>query len=77
MGKQTFSSHSHNLTFNCPVCNHTNSFNSIDKRVGKELEIIYCDSESGGCDQQIVLESNVKRSIELKAMKIDGINYKQ
>ena len=75
MAKHTFSKHSHDLTFKCPVCGHKNKYNSIEKSVGQELEIIYCDSDSGGCDQQIVLETNVTRSIKLKALKIEGLKY--
>lgn len=75
MAKITFHKHSHNLSFKCPVCGHLNEYNQMEKRVGKDHEIIHCDNETGGCDQTIVLESNVSTSIQLKAMKIDGIEY--
>ena len=59
-----------NVKFKCPLCGHENKYSthSTHRRGGKE--IVYCDSDSGGCDKEIVLKSIVTCKVKVTAHKI-------
>lgn len=60
--------------FKCPECGFTNKRYSMDFELTSTTEIVYCDSEEGGCDKQIVIKKKLKIETEVKAYKIEGLN---
>lgn len=58
------------VEFECPLCGFINKPYTTEARLGKNEEFIYCDTESGGCDEKIILLTEVTTSIKCKAFKM-------
>lgn len=57
------------ITWVCPHCGHENK-RYVGCDSAESASLVYCDSDTGGCDNQIVLK--VAFSARVRALKIEG-----
>jgi hypothetical protein len=46
--------------FNCPYCNLRGKYTISQRFTSSQAEVIFCESEDGGCDKPFVLETRLE-----------------
>lgn len=57
------------VNYKCPFCKHSNTFHKHTQGLGTKIESWYCDEESGGCGEKLLIETTLSAKISTKVFK--------
>lgn len=55
----------------CPSCGHENNYRQFEAPIGTDRRIEYCDVEFGGCDQPVLIRTDVKVTLKITPFEIN------
>jgi len=60
------------ITYKCPYCGFKNNLRINLSTFPQQGEVVYCDSEEGGCDERLVLDISIE--LDVKIHKLNNPN---
>jgi len=61
------------ISFKCPYCGHLNNWTEYSFLTGTDHQFHYCNSDDGGCDKKLIIESKVTTELKITALPICSI----